>query len=397
MLHPFFAAFYSEKNRAQLSELAVTDLDTAEHLWGGPDSSRAFRNVLVGTPERRGEIWQTWITNAEMELAGDPLLYVLHNRQEIAGNTIDRWALYAALDIQEPQLFIHEDVLPEGVERARQGTEACESDMAPIFVGCEESNGAVFRAAVEPYCQARKPLLEFSDLKTGSHKVWPLQDASLTRQVSAIFAGAPLFVLDGHHRLAAAKENHRLSLSDGRILVCICSMSRSDTLILPIHRVVRYERWTLPEAMFADIATMGGKLRELRDVTVQEIAGFLESHESKDPYCVVLHSYADRPWLVTLPCVEKLPKQLARLAVSCLDVGVLGEHSEATSIPVPSLELALEQLALDQAQVAFFLPAASPAEVRAIALARMKMPRKSTRFVPKPVLGLLCRPWMNSG
>lgn len=83
--------------------------------------------------------------------------------------------------------------------------------------------------------------------------------------------------------------------------------------------------------------------------------------------------------------------------MAALDTGVLAEHPQATVMPVPSHELALQQLALDQAQAAFFLPASSPAQVRSVALSKLRMPRKSTRFVPKPALGLLCRPWSSSG
>ena len=124
MLLPFSAAYYSPKNRAVLSELIVADLDTAEHLWGGCDSSRSFRNVLVGPTEQRGEIWQAWISGGEVELTDSELFYVLHQSHRVEGKLIDRWGIYAAVSVNDQALFIHEDVLPEGVERARQGTEA---------------------------------------------------------------------------------------------------------------------------------------------------------------------------------------------------------------------------------------------------------------------------------
>lgn len=397
MIHPFYAAYYSSKFRAEISSLAVADLDTAEHLWGGPDNTRAFRNVLVGAPERRGETWQSWITGGAIELADDPLFYVLHHVQKIGKQKIDRWALYAALDVHEPSLFIHEDVLPEGVERARQATEACESDMAPIFVGCEESLAKAFRTQLQAAVKGQAPLVEYKESSSSMHRVWPLLDGEQARLLQDQMNGVPLFLLDGHHRLAAAKENHRLGMGDGKVLACICSMATSDTLILPIHRAVNYERWTLPDQMSADLVRAGCQLKELPELKVSDIAEFLLTHRQDQPFCVVLHSYADMPTLVTLPKAVSQPAQLASLSVACLDFGVLNQYPQSTCIPVPALDLALEQLALDQAQAAFFLPPASPREVRAIALAKLRMPRKSTRFVPKPSLGLVCRPWTNSG
>jgi len=397
VIHPFNAAYYSEKNRAQISSLAVSDLDTAEHLWGGPDNTRAFRNVLVGAPDRRGETWQAWITMGDIEYSDDALFYVLHHTQRLGKKSIDRWAVYAALDVNEQSLFIHEDVLPEGVERARQATEACESDMAPIFVGCEESLSKDLRRILKGAVKNSLALLDYKEGPGSRHRVWPVTKPADAQAIQKLFAGAPLFLLDGHHRLAAAKENHRFGMSDGRLLACITSMAESDTLILPLHRAVRYERWTLPDQLHADLVRAGCELSPLDHLKVGEIADYMARHKEDGPFCVVLHSYADMPTLVKLPKVPTQPASLASLSVACLDFGVLAPIADATAIPVPSVDIALEQLAQDQAQVAFFLPPASPREVRAIALAKLKMPRKSTRFVPKPSLGLIARPWTTSG
>lgn len=397
MLQPFTAAYYSEKNRAKLPQLTVADLDTAEHLWGGRDSSRSFRNVLVGPTEQRGEIWQAWISGGEIELSDDMCFYVLHQSQRVEGETIDRWALYAAIDVHEQTLFTHEDVLAEGVERARQAAEACESDMAPIFVGCEESAGTILREILSDYCRDRAPLLRCETLEKGAHSVWPILDSAVANKIQRQFEGVPLFLLDGHHRLAAARENSRIGLGDGRILTCVCSMGKSDTLILPIHRAVNYERWMLADALFADIVRAGGKVTELSGVRVSAIPEFIASHQSEQPFGVVQHSHSTKPYLVEWPILTKIPSQLASLAVSAFDYGLMAEHTQATVMPVPNFDLALHQLALDQAQAVFFFPASTSSQVRAIALSRLKMPRKSTRFVPKPSLGLISRPWTSSG
>lgn len=397
MLHPFVAAYYSAKPRGRLAELTVSDLDTAEHLWGGPDRSRAFRNLLVGSPEQRGEAWQAWVSTGEIELAEEVAYYALHQVQEVEGERVDRWAVYAALEVHEAGLHVHEDVLPEGVERARQGMEACESDLAPIFVGCEESIGGELRELLRGACAGRAPLLSFTSDRYGQHSVWELKDKKFGPMIRALFTGTPLFLLDGHHRLAAAKENARAGLGDGKILACICSVARTDTLILPIHRAVHYERWMLPEVLLADLERVGCRIAEHPDLRVGTIEEFLKSYRSQEPYCVVLHSHHERPRLVQLPRATKEKQELQLLPVACLDFAVLNQYAQVTAIPVSGAPLLLEQLALDQVQVGFFLPPSTPAQVRAIALARSRMPRKSTRFVPKPTLGLICRPWVSSG
>jgi hypothetical protein len=397
LLEPFFAAYYSQKNRNQISSLVVTDLDSAEHLWGGADHSRSFRHVLVGAPERRGETWQAWISTGEVDLADESMFYVLRQSCEVEGIKIDRWALYCALDIHDQKLFIHEDVIPEGVERARQSTEACESDLAPIFVGCDEGLARDFRALLEEAVLQNVPLLSHQEADGSKHEVWPLLQQSTAMALQAIFQGAPLFLLDGHHRLAAAKENHRLGMGDGKILACICSMGVQDTLILPIHRTIHYSSWMLPDAFLGDLTRAGCRVNELPDLKVNSIAGFLESSNIAEPYFLALHSHGESPSLVYLPNSKTLPPQLAGLSVAGFDFTVMEQFPGATCIPVTKIETALEQLASDQAHAAIFLPPSRASEVRSIALSRLKMPRKSTRFVPKPALGLISRPWMNSG
>ena len=393
MLFPFVAAYYSEKNRRKISELVVPNLDTAEHLWGARDSSQAFRNVLVGSPEQRGEIWQAWISNGEVSITDEAKFYVLRQTQDIYGKKIDRWALYAAIDIHEPKLFIHEDVLGEGVERARQSTEACESDMAPIFVGCNEFTGEKLRNFLMPYCEFLSPLIEYND-PDSSHKVWPISEGKLERELQGLFTNASLYVLDGHHRLAAAKENHRLGMGDGKILICICSMGENDTQILPIHRVVHYDRWMIFDTLQADLVRAGCKIEPMDHFNPNDFQHLMNKIPQDYPACIVQHAFSDRPYLITLPShLKNQPQTLANLAVAALDYGVLELYPQATVIPVPSAALALEQIALDQAQVAFFLPPSNPSQVRAVAEAKLKMPRKSTRFVPKPALGLISRPW----
>ncbi len=395
-MQTFAAAYYSAKNRKKISQYAVADLDTAAHLWGGLDNSRAFRNVLVGEPERRGEIWQAWISANEIELSDENIFYVLRHTAKLKTGSFERWAVYCALDLHEPKLFIHEDVVNEGVERARQATEACETDMAPIFVGYEESLYRDVRQVLEKAVTNQTPLLVYEESATSKHTVWPLSDKDATQKLKKLLDDQPLFLLDGHHRLAAAKENHRHGLGDGKILACLCSMDVNDTLILPIHRTVHYSRWMLPDAMFADLTRSGCKVTELTETKVTALENYLTKEMPTGAYCLALHSYSALPRLVQLPSASQLPQALAPLAVARLDHLVLESHPQATAIPVASLELVLEQLALDQCQAAFFLPAVQASQVRAVALAKLKMPRKSTRFVPKPALGLICRPWMVS-
>lgn len=391
MFSEFQAALYAAKHRKNISQLTVADLDTPEHLWGALDSSLNFRNVLVGSADQKRELWQAWITSGDMEMREDYSFFVLHHRCELYGRKLDRWAIYGIVDIYDPLLFIHEDVLPEGVERARQGTEACEADLAPIFVGCESAVGLTLRELLSRSVSGLFPLVEFKESERSLHQIWALP-ASINKEVHSLLDQSSLFLLDGHHRLAAAIANDKEGLGDKKILACLCSLGSTDTLILPIHRSVYYERWVLLETFLSDLKESGCEVSELEDASVNTIWSAIQKKISQ-PFCVAMHSHATKPYLIILPPVMDLSPLIGALSVSCLENGLLKQHPQATLIPAASTEGLLEQLALDQCHVGFFLPPATEDQVIAIASSHMRMPRKSTRFVPKPALGLLTRPW----
>lgn len=390
---PFIAAYYSKKNRDRISSLAVADLDTSEHLWGDVDLNISFRNVLVGDPEKRGELWNAWIGAGEVEMAEEAAFYVLQQTCLINGRKISRWAVMAAVEVDNTQIFLHEDVFPEGVERARQSIEACEGDMAPIFMGCSEEIEGSLRDFLSKAVGQRAKLLEYTESSTSNHKIWQINDFKFSLSLQEMFDERSLYVLDGHHRLAAARKNLRLGIGDGKILACVCSMEAEDTLILPIHRAIYCRRWALQEAFHADLVSAGCKIID-SGVRPQEIENALSQIPAGQASGFVLYAHSDRGHMIHFPQAKALAPQLANLPVAILDYTVLAPLSDLTVIPVPDFKLTLDQLAMDQAQVAFFLPPVAAEEVRAVAKAGLKMPRKSTRFVPKPALGLLCRPWM---
>ena len=224
-------------------------------------------------------------------------------------------------------------------------------------------------------------------------RIWKVEDAAAEESLQALFRNRGLYLLDGHHRLAAARENQRLGIGDGKILACICSMEKEDTLILPIHRIVHCDRWILQDAFVADLIREGCKVIERLDVHPQNIASALQRVPNGEPIAFALHAHSNRVLEVKFPTQYKQPESLASLPVVALDFGIFHKLEKLTSIPVTDVNMALDQLAADQAQVAFFLAPLSAAQVRTVARAGLKMPRKSTRFIPKPALGMLMRPW----
>lgn len=378
-------AYYGKAERAKLAELAVPDLDTIEHLWGKPDTSAAYRNILVGDPNQRGELWQSWLASGRIQIAEKEALYILQQDFHFGGKEYSRFALMGAVLINSKQVKIHEDVVPEGVERARQATEACEGDVAAVFMGCAEPLGQRLRDSLQELCHNKKPLLAYEENAQSKHQLWEISDPAQVKILTELFTGQNLYLLDGHHRLAAAKENLKRGLGDGRILACICSMTELDTMILPIHRIVYFEPWLLPDRIHSDFAALNCRWSDQAFLHPEAILPQLQKMSGQERACLVLHAHTNQFRKLNFP--EK------NLTVEQLELFMQKKFSQAKVIPVADVNMVLTQLAQDQAQVAFFLPPIPADQVQAIAGNDLKLPRKSTRFIPKPALGLLARPW----
>jgi uncharacterized protein (DUF1015 family) len=395
-LHPIFAAHYSGQAKDQLQHLAVTDLDSAQNIWGGSDSSIAFRNVLVGPTSQRSDTWQSWLSSGIIEYKEQLAFYVLKQTFTINGQTRERWGVICALDLEDTSLIIHEDVVDEGVERARQATEACEGDLAPIFVGYDEILATKIRSYLEQVLVGVPVLLNYQDpsQQSSTHSIWEITGSKQIREIQDLLRGEKLFLLDGHHRLAAARSNWRQGLGDGKILACVCSFAPQDTAILPIHRVVHNSAWILTDRLIEDWTQLGCQIKEIATVQPSHFQEQINQLINGDLCCLMLHAHANKILELRFPShLEKIPIEERDMAVAHLEYYLSSSFKNATVIPVTDPGFALEQLALEQAQVAIFLPSLRPFQIKRVASAGLRLPRKSTRFVPKPALGLIMRPW----
>lgn len=393
---PIHAAHYAKAYRSNINRLAVKDLDSAQNIWGQVDQTYAFKNILVGSPQSRRDIWQSWTHGGVIEFKDRPAFYILCQKYWEGDVAVSRWAVLGSLPLDSKAIKIHEDVVAEGVERARQATEACEADLAPIFVGYEESYATKIRELLRGLVSYRAPLLSFSesDSTQNSHTIWEINENMEISKIEDAFKGLDFFLLDGHHRLAAAKSNAVQGLGDGKILACICSMSHEDTAILPIHRVINHSNWILADHLVEDWSRCGCRVEEVSSVKPADIDKLLTQKSLNTLECFFLHAHSNVLWrLVFDPTKHSVPYPLSSMPLAHLELCLEKYFNGATVIPVADSRFALEQLAHEQAQVAFFLRPADASIVKEVARLGKRMPRKSTRFVPKPALGLIMRPW----
>jgi len=217
--------------------------------------------------------------------------------------------------------------------------------------------------------------------------VWVVSDVADCDALTAGLAPHDLYIMDGHHRAAAAS---RLAARDGgsRAGHMLCVLFADDRVnIEPFHRRVR-----LHEAV--DMSALRTALDDVLDlVPAPEIAMELPSEAGQVGVCLAGEWFSgtlpdpvsDSP----LDAIE--PVRLQRQVIGPI-LGIDPEHAAGR------LKYFLEvhdRAALGEAvkdtDLLFVLRPVTPVEVFAVADAGLDMPPKSTYVTPKPRSGVFLR------
>ena len=387
-LHPISASFYSDKLKLKIDDLAVPAW-SANELWGKKTEVNHFRNCLVGTIDQCSGNLSDWYANGIVVKESSPAYFILHQKFEFRGASYERWAVFGSIDLSEGVIKTHEEVYVQGVKLAAKRSKACESDLTPIFVGIEEKYQQECHKLAKGLVKGKNCILTYQESPNSIHTLWKVQESEEQLLLSNFFANKSYYLLDGHHRLKAAQINCKDGEGDGKIFACVTSMGSNDLLILPIHRLILQENWILPEAGLEALEAVGCK-------RVGETCWQPELLEEKQLPNLGANSFFFLPVQSTLLYHYELPDSQTDLAVERLERDVLGKIPELQTLPVVEVSMLIDELAAGQAHAAIFLAPPTPKEVCSVADSGDKLPKKSTRFFPKPALGLLFRQWEES-
>ena len=236
------------------------------------------------------------------------------------------------------------------------------------------------------------------------HRLWRVTDPDLLATLTAALKTTGAVIADGHHRFAAARANSRTEpIRDGSdaVLALVTPMGPGGLRVAPIHRVV--PDLPLDDALTAarhgfrvtELPMTSGDPREVltairRWLATPDASGFLLTDGDR------LVGLTDPSEAVVATVPSEAPPAWRRLDVVLAHHGLLaalwqrGDDPESVLIAHTAEEAV--RTAADRGGVALLLRAPSPTDVAAVARAGVRMPRKSTLFVPKPRTGLVLRP-----
>lgn len=257
--------------------------------------------------------------------------------------------------------------------------------------------------------------------KSGAHdRMWRLDDPEVIAKITAAVAPHEVFIADGHHRYETAlryRDERRAAAGAAApplgeaaydyVLCYLTTMESPGLAIFPTHRVLATlalvpealrgalaEHFTVEELPWsaAGLATLLRRLDEAASDRSSDVA-----------HLGVAAQGAQHLWLCTaptsaLPFAPTVPPELRALDVTVLHqivlAGILrlpiGDRGGAPGLAyTQDATRALDLVDRGEAAAAFFLPATTVGDLRAVGLAGLTMPEKSTYFFPKLLTGLV--------
>ncbi len=302
----------------------------------------------------------------------------------------------------------HEETLTKPKADRLELLRAVQANVSPVFSLYDDPGGelAVLMAEVA----GRPPTAEATDEAGEAHRLWQVCESGFVSRVQAFFAGKQLFIADGHHRYetALAYRDEVRTPAAGYVLMALIDFADPGLIVLPTHRLLS----GLSPAQQRRLAERLGDYFEVRaaaeETSPKAIEAALRQLETTSVPAYALYGptpgglrvLALKPEWQSATFDSSHSEAWNKLDVAVLHA-VLGRILELGPEDLASeryfgytrdAPAAVRQVQAGEAQLAVLLRPTPPTAIRDIALARDKMPQKSTYFYPKLATGVVINP-----
>lgn len=229
------------------------------------------------------------------------------------------------------------------------------------------------------------PVLDWND-GTLHQTVWRLSDEH-AEALSAALAPLTAYIIDGHHRAAAAvtvAARDDAPIEAGRMLVAL--FPDKALQLLSFHRWVR---GLTPDVVSELLRTLGERFSLMpADDEGEPVRGTMGVYAAGQRYTLSLGQPSTTDPLSVLDPVRLQNEVLSPL----LGIVEAGADDRLVTVSGDQSIASLEESVDVEGGVAFIVPPLETGDLFAVANAGMTMPPKSTYFVPKVRSGIFLRP-----
>ncbi|MCD6512729.1 MAG: DUF1015 domain-containing protein [Thermoplasmata archaeon] len=311
----------------------------------------------------------------EKMVRDEPSIYVY---REIDGDFVQRGFIFTASlkDYEDGKIKKHEETREKPLQDRIKHIEATKANTGlvwTIFRKNEETKRIMDEIMKE------KPIYDFK--KYGyRHQLWKTSDKTIIQEIKEIFSPIPLYIADGHHRMAASYHYWKKHDGEEAKYVMVFASNDDEVRILPYNRVIRK----------IDVDDFIEKLEN--DFHVEEMT------EIKEPKKHEIHMYYKSKWW------KLLPKHIPEDVVESLDVSILQNKILEPILGIkdvrkdPNIFFVGGKISREEYEkyvdedgnaAVFYLHPTGIDELEAVADAGRNMPPKSTWFDPKLLTGLV--------
>lgn len=345
---------------------------------GGPNDAASTQELI----DMGGAALQRIVESGAFEEVDHPALF-LYRLGVDDHSQIGIVSLVAVQDYLDGHVKRHEQVNVGRAGHLSRHFEQLGAQSSPIALGYRSEPG--IRSLLDAVLARTEPVVEFTSGDGLEQAVWVIDDEQDTTAICAAFASHDLYIMDGHHRAAAAGQLLERQQEAQWMLGVLFADDRVN--IEPFHR-----RATM--APDADLDQRHAALIETLSLVEDETP----ATELPDWPGGIGVWMDGRWWSGTLPDpVSDSP--LDSIDPVRLQTGVLGPILGIDpSMPAGRIDYFLDQkdrralaASAGERDLLFVLRPVSPAEVFAVADAGLDMPPKSTYVFPKPRSGVFLR------
>ena len=345
-----------------------------------------------------------------------PAIYLHNHYFTYQGKEYKRRGMIARVRLEEWEKMVirpHEGTLSEPKTDRLSLLWALQANTSPVLALFEDEGGV---SSVLQAQEKTEPMIGLSGYDGERHYVWAINEPGEIDRICGSLANKPLYIADGHHRYESAltyqreRRNYLQSTTSedafNFVMMTLVDFSDPGLMILPPHRLVR----GIPKTTLNALTSRLESFFEIDMVPAstpgvwQQVDDLLRHGQVSQDRLVIFGLMPEHLLVLTVRDLDAAKEMMPyfhgelykRFIVSIVDHIIL-ERILGLSITSEESVLAYSydrqdavNKVLDQEyQLALLLSPVKAEQIKAIADAGDRMPRKSTYFYPKAPAGLV--------
>ncbi len=372
-------------------------------MGGDSDNSEAYTIA--------NQFLRDWMGKGILKNDDKDGIYVYEMDFSVSGNSYSLKGFISLIKLEEFSKGVvlpHEETLSKAKTDRLNLMTATKCNFSQIYSLYMDEDKAVY--SVIDNASKGKPDYEFTDGDGVTHKLWCVYDEAMHIAVANGMADKKVYIADGHHRYETAlnfrnymreKFGDNIGSAD-YVPMMFVNMENSGLVVFPTHRIV----CDLNNYSYDEVIERCARYFEITPFLNREKGEIgLEEAYKNGKKAFVLFTGDNNYTLLVLKDVAAMTELMpeASEALRSLDVSVLhtlvlerifgiDKENMANQINLTYTRIADEAIsAVDgkRANCCFLLNPTRVSEIRDVALAREKMPQKSTYFYPKLTTGFV--------